>query len=59
MQKIHLKQEVIDSINFLVKIAESYFGSSNAARTYQPHVDTISKAIVDEPEQPKQEPEQK
>lgn len=55
MQKIHLKPEVLEALQFLLKAAESYFGAINGAKTYQPHIDTLNKNIVDEPDEKKED----
>lgn len=55
-KKIVLTPEVIESINFLYKICEMYFGVVNAANTYQPKIDVINRSVVDD-EVKKEEPQ--
>jgi len=59
MQVLPINQKTIESLQFILKTVESYFGSINAAKTYQPHIDEINKAIVDHKELKDPEPEQK
>jgi hypothetical protein len=50
MQKIILTPEVIETINFFLKTAESYFGCANAFQTYYPHAERLKKNIFEETE---------
>lgn len=48
MKKIVLNDDITSALNFLIKVAEMYFGAVNASKTYLPYVEKILNAQEDD-----------